>query len=146
MWTSYFTRVCVLQNKETQRESCILQGFVCLRINETQRESHILRGSVCFRIKKHNTNHVFYEGLCASEKRNAAWITYFTRFWPHRKPSNMPRILIWSGFWKWLCAIKVLVWKRRFCGRDRGGPRTAPRKQMNRENSMGVLLTDKKML
>ena len=39
----YFTRVCVPQNKETQRESHILQGFVCLRV------------------KKHNGNHVFYE-------------------------------------------------------------------------------------
>ena len=58
----------------------------------------------------------------------------------------MPGISIWSGLWKWLLAIKVLVWKRRFCGLDRVGPRTAPRKQMNRENSMGVLFTDKKVL
>ena len=33
----------------------------------------------------------------------------------------MPGISIWPGLWKWLLAIKVLVWKRRFCGRDRGG-------------------------
>ena len=58
----------------------------------------------------------------------------------------MPGISIWSGLWKWLLAIKVLVWKRRFCGLDRGWPRTAPRKQLNRENSMGILLTDKKVL
>jgi hypothetical protein len=33
----------------------------------------------------------------------------------------------------------------RFCGRGREEPRTAPREQMNRADSMGVSLTDKNM-
>ena len=31
------------------------------------------------RVKKHSVNHLFYKGLCASEKWNTAWIMYFTR-------------------------------------------------------------------
>ena len=110
----YCTRVCVPPNKETQRESYILQGFVCFGLKkhnvnhvcykglcasedrdaawimyftrvcvpprtETQRESRISQGFVCLRLKKHSVNHVFYKDLCASEQRNTACITYFTR-------------------------------------------------------------------
>ena len=77
-WIMYFTNVSVPQSKETQRESCISGGLVCLRV-KTQRESCILQGFVCFRLMKHSVNQVFYKGLYASEDRDAAWITYFTR-------------------------------------------------------------------
>ena len=59
--TEFWKRVCVLQSSETQRGSHISGGFVCLRL------------------KKQSVNHIFYEGLCASEQRITARITYFTR-------------------------------------------------------------------
>ena len=54
-------------SKETQRESRISQKVCVPQTKETQRESYILQGLVCLRLKKHSVNHVFYEGLCASE-------------------------------------------------------------------------------
>ena len=62
----YFTRVCVLQNKETQRESCILRGF--------ER----------FEAMKQGVNHVFCGFLSASKQCNRAWIMYFAGFWALR--------------------------------------------------------------
>ena len=81
----------MLQSKETQRESRILRGFVCLRAKkrsvnhvlyvarvcvlqskETKRESRILRGFVCVRVKTRSVNHVFYDSLCAAERSNTA--------------------------------------------------------------------------
>ena len=113
-WITYFTRVCVLLSSETQRESCILRGFVCFCVekrsvnhilyeglcasnwrnatwityftrvcvpqsSETHRELRILQGFVCFKVEKRSVNHVFYEGLCASNWRNVMWIRYFRR-------------------------------------------------------------------
>jgi hypothetical protein len=132
-WITYFTRVCVPQNKGTQRESRILRGFVCLRAvkpsvihvsyeglraseqwnaawimyftkvcvlqrKETQRESRILRGFVCLWIKERSVNHVFYEGLCASEQWDAAWLTYFTRVCVPQRSETRRESCILRGF------------------------------------------------
>jgi len=91
---------CVRSTAQCQRLSKPgLHGFLgvwrVLQSKETQRESRTLWWFVCFRAKKRSVNHVFYEGLCASEQRNKAWITYFTRVCvcPTKETQHESRIL-----------------------------------------------------
>ena len=96
----------MLQSKETQRESCILRGFVCCRV------------------KKHSVNHVFYEGLCAHLSGLLILVS------SPRGSQKLPEAIfgILTGLKKRAFLYYNLIEKRPFSGLAGEGPRKAPRK------------------
>ena len=55
----------MLRSNETERESRILRGFVCIEAMK-QSVNHVFYEG--FEAMKQSVNHVFYEGLCASKQ------------------------------------------------------------------------------